>query len=211
MPYSRVEKFFVMEFFETCGGFTPSTSRISMQSCVVLRWQAAEKCCLKVLKIQQREDPRQIFRPDQNLNFPQNHLILWQISSPSQIKKQFLLAGPGFAAVSFLNTSKFWAGTNLKIWTPSFAEPTLSVRTCVSVWWRWSCFNVSSTLFCMKWVMRCSRTCQCGVVNKSPITSWWLRDRSEYSNSCCWLNQVQCDGFILMDINHMNKTRYGQA
>ena len=35
---------------------------------------------LKVLKIQQRGYPREIFRSVQNLNFPRNHLICWQIS-----------------------------------------------------------------------------------------------------------------------------------
>ena len=77
----QVDKnFFVSKSFETYGGLTPLTSRISIPSFVVLRCPAAEQCCLKVLKIQQRGYPRGILRSVQKLNPFQNHLISWQIS-----------------------------------------------------------------------------------------------------------------------------------
>ena len=66
---------FVSKSLETYGGLTPLTSRISIPSFVVMRCPAAAQRCLKVLKIQQRGYPREIFRSAQNLNLPQNHLI----------------------------------------------------------------------------------------------------------------------------------------
>ena len=47
------KNFFVSKSFETYGGLTPSTSRISIPSFVVLRCPAAAQRCVKVLKIQQ--------------------------------------------------------------------------------------------------------------------------------------------------------------
>ena len=52
---------FASKSFETHGGLTPSTSQISIPSLVVLRRPAAAQRCLKVLKIQQRGYPREIF------------------------------------------------------------------------------------------------------------------------------------------------------
>ena len=66
---------FVSKSFETYGGLTPLTSRISIPSFVVLRCPAAVQRCLKVLKIQQRGYPKEIFRSVQNFNFSRNHLI----------------------------------------------------------------------------------------------------------------------------------------
>ena len=48
------KQFFVSKSFETYGGLTSSTSRISIPSFVVLRCPAAAQRCLKFLKIQQR-------------------------------------------------------------------------------------------------------------------------------------------------------------
>ena len=72
--------FFDLKSFETYGGLTPSTSQISIPSLVVLRCPADAQPCLKVLKIQQRGYPREIFRSAQNIIFSQIHLICWQIS-----------------------------------------------------------------------------------------------------------------------------------
>ena len=69
------KKFFVSKSFETYGRLTPLTSQISIPSFVVLRCSAAAQRCLKVLKIQQRGYPREIFRSAQNLNLPQNKVI----------------------------------------------------------------------------------------------------------------------------------------
>ena len=74
------KKVLVSKSFENYGGLTPSTSRISIPSFAVLRCPAAAQRCIKVLKIQQRVYPREIFRSVQNSNFPQNHLICCQIS-----------------------------------------------------------------------------------------------------------------------------------
>ena len=68
------KNFCVSKSFETYGGLTPSTSRISIPSFVVMCCPAAAQRCLKVLKIQQRGYHREIFRSAQNLNLPQNHL-----------------------------------------------------------------------------------------------------------------------------------------
>ena len=56
------KNFFDSKSFETYGGLTPLTSQISIPSLVVLRRPAAAQRCLKVLKIQQRGYPREIFR-----------------------------------------------------------------------------------------------------------------------------------------------------
>ena len=75
MPYSRVKKFIVTKSFETYGGLIPLASKISMPSFVILRFYAAEQCCLKILKIQQRGYPRKILQSVQKLNPFQNQLI----------------------------------------------------------------------------------------------------------------------------------------
>ena len=69
------KNFFVSKSFETYGRLTPSTSRISIPSFVVLHCPAAAQRCLKVLKIQQSAYPREIFHSAQNLNLPQNPLM----------------------------------------------------------------------------------------------------------------------------------------
>ena len=74
--YSSVENNFVLKSFVTYNGFIPLTSQISMQSFIVLRCLAAEKCCLKLLEVQLRGDPRVIFQSVQNLNSFRNHVIL---------------------------------------------------------------------------------------------------------------------------------------
>ena len=108
MPYSRVEKkFSVLNSFKTYGRYTPSTSQISMQSFVVLRCLAAEKCCLKILKIQQRGDPRVIFRSVQKLNFFRNHLILLQISCTFHIRKPFDAAEHGSLTMNYSTQATF--------------------------------------------------------------------------------------------------------
>ena len=53
--------FFDSKPFETYGGLTRLTSQISIPSLVVLRCPAAAQRCLKVLKIQQRGYPGEIF------------------------------------------------------------------------------------------------------------------------------------------------------
>ena len=58
--------FFVSDSFETYGGLSPSMPINSLQSFMAMRCSAAEKCCLKVFKIQQRGYPREIFRLGQN-------------------------------------------------------------------------------------------------------------------------------------------------
>ena len=60
------KSFFVSDFFETYVGLTPSMPITSMQSFMAMRCSAAEKCCLKVFKIQERGYPREIFRLSQN-------------------------------------------------------------------------------------------------------------------------------------------------
>ena len=72
--------FFDLKSFETYGRLTPSTSQISIPILVVLRCPAAAQRCLKVLKIQQRGYPTEIFRSAQSFNFSRNHLVCWQIS-----------------------------------------------------------------------------------------------------------------------------------
>ena len=101
------KKFSVLNSFKTYGGFTPSTSQISMQSFVVLRCLAAEKCCLKILKIQQRGDPRVIFRSVQKFNFFRNHLILLQISCTFHIWKPFDAAAHGSLTMNYSTQATF--------------------------------------------------------------------------------------------------------
>ena len=84
--------FFDLKSFETDGRLTPSTSQISIPSFVVLRCPTAAQRCLKVLKIQQRGYPREIFQSAQNLNFSQKPLICWQISRLFHIEKPFYAA-----------------------------------------------------------------------------------------------------------------------
>ena len=101
------KNFFVSDSFETYGGLIPLTSPISIPSFVLTRSPAAEKCCLKVFKIQQRGDPREIFRSVQNLNCFQNHLILWQISCSFHIWKPFLAAVFSFPTMHFFIQATF--------------------------------------------------------------------------------------------------------
>ena len=102
------QKFFsVMKFFETYGGLTPSNCQFSMQSFVVLRCLAVKKRCLKVLKIQQRGDLRELFCSVKNLNYFWNHLIWWHISCTFHIWKRFCAAANGSLTVHYLTQVTF--------------------------------------------------------------------------------------------------------
>ena len=110
LPYSLFV-IFSFFFFQAEDGIR-DWSVTGVQTCalpIFSRWPAAEKCCRKVLKIQQRGgNPREIFRSVQNLNSSKNHMVWWQISCSFHIWKSFLAASSRFPAVIFYIQATFW-------------------------------------------------------------------------------------------------------
>ena len=88
---------YVSQYFQCCGGFTPSTSQFSMQDFVVLRWHAAAKCCLKVLKILEKAN----FLSSLKFKFSPKPLVIVANFLIISKLKTFLAATRGFAAVCF--------------------------------------------------------------------------------------------------------------
>ena len=130
------KNFSVLNSFNTYGGFTPLISQISMQSFVVLRCLATEKCCLELLKIQQRGDPRVIRRSVQNLNFFLNHLILLQISCSFHIWKPLMLQRTVLSQwFRLFNTGHFWAkGTCLAAEKCGLKQEVNSAKSLIQQW-----------------------------------------------------------------------------
>ena len=95
--------------FETYGGLTPSTSQISIPSLVVLRCPAAAQRCCKVLKIQQRGYPREIFSIRSKFKFlPKQPDMLANFMLVSYLKTILRCRHP-FSHNILINGGHFWA------------------------------------------------------------------------------------------------------